>query len=251
MTIIIFIIILTVLVLVHEFGHFIVAKSFGIRVDEFGLGFPPKIWSRKWGETLYSLNVIPFGGFVKIFGEDLDAPMSDIGGDNDNDKSRSFQHRPKWIQALVLVAGVAFNIIFAWLIISFLEHSIVFGSIDTFNIIKETTIGLIKFIGNIFLGQSDFSQVAGPIGIARIVGQAQSLGFAPLLSLVALISINLAVINLVPFPALDGGRLLIVLIEAIIHRPISPGIVRWVNAISFVLLIVLMITVTVHDILKL
>ena len=113
MSVIIFLIILAILILVHEFGHFIVAKRSGIRVDEFGLGFPPKIFSKKWGSTLYTLNAIPFGGFVKIFGED--AHQDEI---TEADKKTSFVYKPKWIQALVLVAGVTFNIIFAWLLIS-------------------------------------------------------------------------------------------------------------------------------------
>src|SRR6266704_1281301 len=99
MTIIIFIIILAILILVHEFGHFIVAKKSGIRVLEFGLGFPPKIWSKKWHDTLYTLNAIPFGGFVKIFGED--SHHETISEEN---KPVSFIYKPKWIQAMVLVA---------------------------------------------------------------------------------------------------------------------------------------------------
>src|SRR3989344_4879144 len=113
MSIIIFLIILAILVLVHEFGHFIVAKMCGIRVDEFGLGFPPRIFSVKLGETRYTLNLIPFGGFVKIFGEN-----SHVESLSEADKSRSFIHKNRFIQAMVLVAGVAFNMIFAWLVIS-------------------------------------------------------------------------------------------------------------------------------------
>src|SRR6185295_17328858 len=98
MSIIIFLIILAVLILVHEFGHFIVAKISGIRVDEFGLGFPPKIFAKKLGSTTYTLNAIPFGGFVKIFGED-----SHSENISEQDKSTSFVYKPKWVQALVLV----------------------------------------------------------------------------------------------------------------------------------------------------
>ncbi len=113
MTAIIFIIVLAILVFVHELGHFLAAKASGIRVDEFGLGFPPKLIGFKRGETTYSLNAIPFGGFVKIFGEDPSAES--ISGP---DSSRSFVNKPKWKQAIVLIAGIAFNIIFAWLILS-------------------------------------------------------------------------------------------------------------------------------------
>ena len=115
MTVIIFIIILAVLILVHEFGHFIVAKKSGIKVDEFGVGFPPRVFGfkPKDSETTYSINAIPFGGFVKIFGETPD--QNSINGPESH---RSFVNKPKWIQTVVLSAGVLFNIIFAWVLIS-------------------------------------------------------------------------------------------------------------------------------------
>lgn len=363
MTIIIFIIILAVLILVHEFGHFIVAKKSGIRVDEFGLGFPPKLFSKKYGGTNYTLNAIPFGGFVKIFGED---PHSEEI--SNEDKHRSFYYKPKWIQALVLIAGIVFNLIFAWIVLSIgfmfgmpapagysafgeiknekvmitsvlpnspaqkadlqvgdiIIHVKVAGtSIDDLNaenisrtittstegdvsityereagdlktvfitpsedIIKDsraigvamdsmgilklpiylaplegahttylliinTAKGLANFLWQAITFNSDWSQVSGPVGIAGVVGQASRLGFVYVLSLVAVISINLALINLVPFPALDGGRLLFVLIESIIRRPIKPAVAQWANAVGFVLLLILMFVVTTHDIIKL
>src|ERR1035437_4874462 len=117
MSIIIFIIILLVLVLVHEFGHFFTAKRFGIRVDEFGFGFPPKLFSWKKGETEYSINALPFGGFVKIFGETFEeADMVEVGFLDKNSKedfSRSLVSKPKWQQALVLFAGIFSNFLLA------------------------------------------------------------------------------------------------------------------------------------------
>lgn len=114
MNIIIFLIILLVLVVVHEFGHFFSAKKFGIRVDEFGFGFPPKLFGIKKGETEYSFNALPFGGFVKIFGENPDEESM-----NGVDKDRSFINKSKWQQAIVLFAGVFANFILAWLLFSF------------------------------------------------------------------------------------------------------------------------------------
>jgi regulator of sigma E protease len=370
MSVIIFIIILAILVLVHEFGHFIVAKKSGIRVDEFGLGFPPKIWSKTWNGTLYTLNAIPFGGFVKIYGED--AHSGEI--QTEEDKKKSFVYKPKWIQAFVLVAGVLMNIIFAWFVIS---TSLIFGvpassdyggfgkivdpklvvmdlaqnspaekaglkagdeilsisseldgvvkkytdvpmSADgaknfisenseseininykrvkeevksvslkpatgiipdrkvvgiafeslgklkvpfylapiegarsTWIMTKQTALGLYDFLKGIFTFKSDFSQVSGPVGIAKVVGEARAMGFVYLLTLTAIISINLAIINMLPFPALDGGRLLFVLIESITRRPINAKFVRWTNTIGFAFLLILMLAVTVHDIVKL
>ena len=379
MIIVIFIIILAVLILVHELGHFSVAKFFGIKVEEFGLGLPPRAWGKKFGETLYSLNWLPIGGFVKIFGEDpvvetLVAPKAQegrelhYGAGYEDDYSRAMFRKPKWIQALVLIAGISCNLLFAWLIISvglmiglpapigespfgkvsnpqvvitsvlpnspaakaglisgdtilsaqigaqriadlsaenisqkisgsakgdvIISYSrgsvgpktadlvpseglvkgerligvsledigtlklsffpaILEGARSTYLLTISTAEGLANFIYQTAIFKSDLSQVTGPIGIAGVVGQASQLGFVYLLSLVALISINLALINLVPFPALDGGRLLFVAIEAIIRRPIPPVIFRWANGIGFALLILLMVVVTTHDIIKL
>ncbi len=365
MSVIIFIISLAILILVHEFGHFIVAKKLGIRVDEFGLGLPPRIWGKKFGETLYSFNWIPFGGFVKIFGED--PHNEEITEEN---KSRSMYYKPKWAQSLVLVAGVTFNIIFAWLVISlgftmglpapvgYMGYSevrdaktvlinvfpgspaekaglrsgdaLIFvsaglmslqgdnvspekvseliagsksenidilykrgneapatvkvvlntdnasgkrmigvamdmigtiklpiftalfeGARTTVMLTKYTAIGLGNFLYNAVTFRADLSQVTGPVGIAGIFGEAEDLGFVFILSLVALISINLAIINLIPFPALDGGRLFFILIEVIIRRPVNPKVFQWANAIGFTLLIMLMVVITSHDIFKL
>ncbi len=364
MSVIIFLLILAILIFVHELGHFLVAKKSGIRVDEFAIGFPPKLFSYEWGGTKYTINAIPFGGFVKIFGED--AHNSEISEEN---KNVSFVYKPKWIQASVLVAGVTFNIIFAWLVISLgfflgttsaLPHnttgqfndarliitevmpnspanlsglkpgdtivsitsgkkiidselypetvqkfisestskdlvlnikdqkgadrlvtvspttelvegrkvlgismewigtlklslfdSLRSGADSTWYLLKATTVGLTKFLWETITFRSDFSQVTGPVGIAGVVKEANELGFRYLLNITAIISINLAVINLVPFPALDGGRLLFVLIEAIIRRPINPNIVKWTNVIGFSLLMLLMLVVTAKDILKL
>ena len=110
MTIVIFVLVLVALIVVHEFGHFLAAKWSGMRVDEFGLGYPPKAWGKKIGETEYTLNWLPFGGFVKIFGED---PMP-----GEEYAPRSFGSKSKILQALVLVAGIAMNLLFAYLLIT-------------------------------------------------------------------------------------------------------------------------------------
>src|ERR1035437_1398857 len=113
MNIIIFLVILLVLVLVHEAGHFFTAKGFGIRVDEFGFGFPPKLFGIKKGETEYTFNALPFGGFVKIFGENPDDENT-----TGPDASRSFVNRPKWQQTIVLFAGIFANFLLAWFLFS-------------------------------------------------------------------------------------------------------------------------------------
>lgn len=356
MSIIIFIIILGALIFVHELGHFIVAKKSGIRVDEFAIGFPPKIFSLKKGGTVYSLNLIPFGGYVKIFGENPDEESLSP------DAKDSFVNKPKIIQALVLVAGVSFNIIFAWILFSIsfmtgfpsvvteetkerisdayvvvtdvlenspaqeagikvgdqlvsldgdedisiekiqnyiashpdgftleylrdkelnktdlmpkdsiIEDKVAIGiSMDmigflklpihkafleggsmTIQALKDITIGLYTFIGQAFSGKANLEQVAGPVGIISLVGNAAQFGFVFLLGFTAFISLNLAVLNLVPFPALDGGRLLFILIEAIIRKPIPTKVANITNAIGFIILILLMVVITVSDVVKL
>ena len=114
MNIILFIIILGTLVLVHELGHFIAAKRSGIRVDEFGIGFPPRLFSKTIGETKYSINLFPLGGFVKIFGENPDSESAE-----GKETARSMAHKPRSIQAWVIMAGIIFNFLFAWLTLSF------------------------------------------------------------------------------------------------------------------------------------
>jgi regulator of sigma E protease len=125
------------------------------------------------------------------------------------------------------------------------------GGKTTANLTKLVAVGLGQFVYNAFTGASDFSELTGPVGIVGLVGDASDLGFIYLLSFTAFISINLAVINLVPFPALDGGRLLIVIIEAIKRSAISPKFSNALNAIGFFILIGLMVVVTIQDVLKL
>lgn len=358
MSIIIFIVILSILVFVHELGHFLFAKWNGIRVDEFAIGFPPRVFSFKKGETKYSINLLPLGGYVKIFGENPDEDSI-----NGPDKDRSFVNKGKLAQASVLIAGILFNILFAWVLFTgsflvgvvnidpngtgegklfvtdvlkdspaeiagikagdvlisladskgvaenlspesvryfvgnsdgqevtvsverggdFLDlraiptkaitanefvigvsmaeiiemklpiHKAIWeGLKTTIVVVKETAVGIVQFLGNIVMGNGNFKDVAGPVGIAGIVGEASKFGFGYILSFAALISINLAIINLIPFPALDGGRLLFVAIETITRRPINTKFANILNLTGFVLLLLLMVLVTVSDIRKL
>ena len=368
--ILIFLVVIIVLVLVHELGHLIVAKVSGMRVDEFGFGFPPRALTLgKMGETEITLNWIPLGGFVRIYGED------GVTGEGVTDTARAFSSRPRILQALVLLAGVAMNVLLAYVLIvgslvvgnqQELEYGhegtathihmafaqvrpgspadkagLKSGDIVTNSVIREgalgigyngtNPVGLMTLIGtdanlspmifsvernskplnitvvpqkNIIAGspnqpaigvsiveigivktpllqsftdgftvlgnmttsiagglydllkgivtfKADLSQVAGPVGIVGIVGQATATGFGELLSLTALVSINLAIINLIPIPALDGGRLLFVIIEAIIRRPLNAKIAERVNMVGFGLLLLLMFVVTAHDIFRL
>lgn len=363
MTILLFLAVLFVLILVHEFGHFIVAKLTKMQVDEFAIGFPPRLFSVKKGETVYSINSLPIGGYVKIMGEDGSADsMQDV-----TNPSRAFSAHPRWAQAAVLVAGVAMNILLAWVIfyavaivgqptaveegsaeavgaslvvaatlpsseaatalpvgaeITTMEaggeslntltpsavadfvkqnpekeinltytikdevktvaltpekgliedeperqvlgistilvnetkesplSAIGSASVRTVDSLVAITVGIVSFFASAFTFSADLSQVAGPVGIAGMVGDAADIGWVPLLVFTAFISLNLAVINMLPVPALDGGRLLFVLIESIIRRPINPEWQARVNFVGFALLILLMIVVTYSDVIK-
>ncbi|MDB5265987.1 MAG: metalloprotease RseP [Parcubacteria group bacterium] len=361
MTVILFILVLVALIVVHEFGHFVVAKLSGMRVDEFGIGYPPRIAAFKVGATEYSLNWLPFGGFVRIYGED----ETDAAGKD------AFSSRPKILQALTLVAGIFMNLLFAYVLVvlalgfgtqralsdqealsapdaviavadvlpgspaataglmpgdfirsvdapnssftsavtndftTFIGQDTNFapltfhiernykpmtltvtpksdiipsqpwrigigiaisdvgtarvswgtaitdGASLTWELVKETAIGLAKFFASLATFTANLSDVSGPIGIAGAVGNAYSQGITSLLTITALISINLALINIIPIPALDGGRLLFVIIEAVIRKPIKPRIAQTVNMVGFALLILLMVLVSAHDIFKL
>lgn len=361
MTIFIFLVILSLLIFVHELGHFLLAKKAGVFVEEFGFGYPPRAFKigRKWN-TDFTINWIPFGGFVKILGENYD----DIQASN---LSKKFTEISKKWQALILVAGVTFNLIFAWLLLSLgfvvgvptpventfggevknpvttvtgvlkdspaekvglksgdrivgvslpnqqieilptpesisnfikntdqevrlqvergkenlnfkirptsgivpgekviginmdlvgtlvlpVHQAFYQGAKTTFTIAYMTVIGLFDLLKGSVRGEADLSQVTGPVGIVGLVGDASKLGFVYLMTFTALISINLAVVNLIPFPALDGGRLLFVIIESLTRRPINPKFAQITNTISFTLLIVLMLFITYRDILNL
>lgn len=360
MSILYFIIVLFVIVLVHEWGHYKTAKFFGVRVDEFGFGYPPKVATLfKRGETTFTLNALPFGGFVKIYGED-----AVTGGDT----KRALFNKPKWQQALVLSAGVIMNVVLAWVIFFglFLFHSgtmstfvesqyitnqsvviadvtkdsvaekaglehgdilkkvsfsntskEIISSVDFVNQLKksdgkpvtvvvernhetvpliltpiknegspnyaigvalsETGVyklpflktlqysftttasvlssivgGLFELVKGLFVHDTNSRvEISGPVGIVKTIGAASKYGIAYLLSLTALISLNLAVLNILPIPALDGGRLLFILIEEIKGSSINIKTATIIHTTSFFILVGLMLLVTFFDVLKL
>ncbi len=361
MTILIVVVILVFLIVTHELGHFIAAKIFGVRVDEFGVGYPPRAFTfGTWGGTEYTLNWIPFGGFVRLYGEDADAHGKG-----------SFIEAARWKQALILVAGVTMNALVAWLLFAAALHTgipqvvepgasapaasahlmisdVVAGSpaaaagieagdtivgmtdkngvtlspltpdaVSGFVKVRGGTsisvvylhdgatssvavtpanavipgaaatpalgVGLVEVsdfalpwgqslvqgFGNTgaafetvatslwhlltgaFRGTADLADVVGPVGLVGVVGQAAQNGAGDVLALAGFIAVNLAIINLIPIPALDGGRLIIVAIEAVIRRKAPPLSIQVLNTIGIALIILLMLTVTYHDIARL
>jgi regulator of sigma E protease len=354
LTILAFIVILGLLVFVHELGHFVVAKKSGMKVEEFGFGFPPKIFGIKKGETTYSINLIPLGGFVKIVGEDGSDALD----------PQSFGNKPAWKRFLVLIAGVTMNVILAWILISIgmavglptaLSQSdslpksarlrdvavgilevqpgtpadqaglklgdlivkidnqniatiqqaqdatkqdagkaavytikrgqqtlqktitpranppagegplgIALGSVGfvsypwyeapirgftaTVNVIVLTVTTFAGIIWQFVQGHHVGAALSGPVGIAVLTRDVTQLGFIYLLQFTAILSINLAIINAIPFPALDGGRILFLVIEKLRGRKMDVRAESWANTIGFMLLILLMIAVTVKDV---
>ncbi len=348
-SILIFILVLSILVLSHEFGHFIVARRSGIKVEEFGFGLPPRIWGKKVGDTIYSINALPFGGFVRLHGEQEE--------DSKTDTERSFLHKSKKVRSLVVIAGVVMNFVLAILAFAIVysfsgiprdtgkvkvvdvaadspaqEAGIVAGdtitkvngetaaSSDTFIALtaksagktviyevqrevegqtqfmeisliprqnppegqgpvgvtistmelfyppvylrpfygiyygfkdgifwgKTILTGLGGLVSGIFKGEA-LQGVSGPIGIYAITTQASRGGVIALINFIGILSVNLAILNIIPFPALDGGRLLFIGIEAVTRKKISTKVEALVNNIGFLLLMALLLIVTVGD----
>jgi regulator of sigma E protease len=335
-----------------------------MRVDEFAFGFPPRIFGKKIGETVYAINAIPIGGYVSIFGENGSEEDKMKHGATHN--PRAFANRPWWAQLLVLVAGVTMNMILAlslfvaisWgdvkistddpiygkrvqnaaLIVTEVSKEspafkagIVPGStllainnngiaaslvtatslvnfiaghqntafsitylspegvkksttiaavygivkdkkalgigLDTIGTVKTTlpeaftlgyertvtmtemTIdGLKGVLTSALGGENVLSTLSGPVGIAKIVGQTSEYGYAAVLTLVAVLSINLAIFNILPLPALDGGRMVVVIIETVLRKRIPFKYYSWVNVLGFAALMILLVIVTINDV---
>lgn len=364
----VFVAILSVLVLAHELGHFLAAKLSGIKVEEFGLGLPPRLLRLfKIGETEYTINWLPIGGFVKLYGED-----------GEEKGERAFYTQSNLTKAVVLAAGVAMNFVLGFLLMAVVIAALgapQIGSagwvtdvqsgspaqkagllkedeIIAYGLPTETALtqvqddaSFIEFVkkqagfeivldvkrcGNqsgadspqtclaesvietqvkltprlnppegegalgiafvlvptmeyqpvafwrvpmvamresfaltylVLRGIGDMAvnliqkgvvpqDVAGPVGIAKITSDVAKQGLFPTLQFAALLSINLGVINVLPFPALDGGRLLFVGVEAVLRRPVHPSFQRWVHTIGILILLTLMLLITFYDIVR-
>ena len=255
---------LSLLMILHEFGHFLLAKLFNVKVEEFSIGLPPKIFSFKRDEVTYSLNAIPFGAFVKI-----------NEGENNQDK-RSFVNQATSKKIAIFLGGVGMNFIIAFLVFtllftigfpkSLLPSNYLISSSISSTIIKyplnqsfletgrflnfvlvESLKGLKIAFGKIFT-HFDVSDLLGPVGLVAITSRSFEYGWRYGVYILGLISYALAIFNLLPIPALDGGRLLFLFLGRIFKKPISQKTEALIDNITFALLICLAVLVTIKDI---
>ena len=225
------------LIFIHEGGHFTVAKLCKVKVNEFAIGFGPTIWKRQGKETKYALRAIPLGGFVSMEGEDEDS---------ENERSFSKASIPKRIA--IVAAGAIVNIIFG-LLVYFILVAVVYKNIPlAFEATGSFMVELVNSIKMLFTGHVGIDDMSGPVGISGIV--AQTTTFINYIYIIAIISISLGITNLLPIPALDGGKILILLIEAIRRKPLNKELEVQMQLIGFSILIALSLIVTYNDILR-
>lgn len=349
-TIVATLVVLGVLIFVHELGHFLVAKFLGVRVDIFSLGFPPKLLSKQIGETNYRLSVVPLGGYVKLLGE------------NPNDEvppeliPRSFQHRPLWQRAAIVLAGPGFNFLFAFLALFLLfavsglpyvptevgriiegspaeraglkandvifsvsgapvkrwedlsreirqhggktlsltvkrdgqdldfkvtpeirESENLFGQkVKAFQIgvassekLVTEELGLfaaleegmsytlriaaltLQSLYKVVAREISMDTLGGPIMIAQVAGRQAEMGFSHLVHFMAVLSVNLTLLNLLPVPVLDGGHIVFLFLEAVRGKPVPLKHREMAQAVGMMLILTLMVLVFYHDIMRL
>ena len=353
-TIIFFILLLAALILVHEWGHFFTARKFGVKVEEFAFGFPPRLASFVRNGTRYVFNLLPLGGYVKIYGE---------SGEHVNSRE-SFSSRPIWQRLAIIVAGVVMNLVLAWVLFS-LGHAVGLPTVvgegeasasakvtivgvspdspaekaglrfgdaiqeikardtkfkvaspdEVYRIVSDhrgeeiilivargreitdisvmprgnppagegplgiamakvgvvrspwyrapwdglkttasATVAIVQALGHIvadFISKGEVSaEVSGPVGIFVFASQTQRLGLIYLVELAGILSVNLALLNILPFPALDGGRVLFLFIEKVRGAKLNPRLEQIAHTVGFVILSLLIIYITQRDIVR-
>lgn len=344
------------LLILHELGHFILAKKFGVRVDEFGIGYPPRIFGKKIGETIYSINLLPFGAFVKLPGEigkaedpksfssqsvlkralivfggvlsfwlmaailfsvvfNLGAPTA-IGDDvksnlvdpkvqiaaisadspakaaglkpGDTIKQLTINNRQLTINKVKEIQDLTEQYKGEEIILTIQRGSEVFdvsliprvsppsgegpmgvalvrtsiksypwyqapwqGILTTFNMTGAVVQGYGQAIKNLIGGKPTGVELMGPVGVFNLFTQVSQLGVSYFLQFVGMIAIYIAIFNVLPIPAVDGGKLLFLGIEAIRRKPISEKVEQNVTAAFFALLLIMMIWVTIKDVSRL
>ncbi len=356
-----FLFLIGILVFVHELGHFWVARRCGVRVEEFAFGLPPKIWSIKRGHTVYAINAIPFGGYVKMYGQNDFAPVSSTQAPLNHEH---FEAKSWWQKSLILCAGVFMNMLLAIILLTSgyligmqplipgspifeqalekqgvaiyeikkdsiaekyaipadttittvngtaitsseqfktvleeakpkgitielkngdeiivrtipampadqtigiayadaikinpvqlpIGQALYYGASDSITVLFDTFRGLGALVVQLFSKLEISQDVTGPIGIFRLTSEVSRVGIIPFMQLLALLSISLAAINIIPFPALDGGRLIFVLLEALIGKRFNKLLEGRIHLFGMALLLLFMVAITYKDIVRL
>lgn len=235
------------LIFIHELGHFTVAKLCKVKVNEFAIGFGPTIWRKQGKETKYALRLVPLGGFISMEGED-----------ERSEDERSFSKASIPKRMAIVLAGPLVNIVFSIIVYFILAVTIVnlVPAEDTFinrlskgqELTSEFVVSVADNVKQLFTGKVGVDQMTGIVGISEIVSKTN--GIKEFVYMLALISISLGVTNLLPIPALDGGKLLILLIEAIRRKPLKEKTEINIQLLGFSILIVLSIFVTYNDIVR-
>lgn len=226
---------LAFLILIHELGHFLVARKCKVKVKEFSIGFGKEIWSKQGKETKYTLRAIPLGGFCNMLGEEELV-----------DEEGSFSNSPVWKRFLIVAAGATVNIVFG-LLVFFILASIVNGSlIDGLIVTKRYIVLLFQSLVSLITGAANNAEIVGPVGISELVAGTSSL--FEFIYLLAVISISLGITNLLPIPGLDGGKLLILIIEAIRRKKMNQNTEALITSIGLLFLFGIAIIITTRDI---
>lgn len=321
-----------ILIIIHEFGHFIAAKLMGVRVNEFAVGFGPKLFSKRIGETVYAVNLIPLGGYCAMEGED-----------ESSTDSRAFCNKKPWRRFIIVIMGALFNLLLGLIIVACIlapdkrftstviaefrdnstsssklmvddriievegrkiyttydlsyaftnvkdgkvdmvvkrdgrnvalsdvefttqeENNISYLTVDFYvygieKNFKTYTVQTVKTavsycavvwrsLIDLVSGKYGISAVSGPVGVTAVIGSAARESLRNILPIMALITINLGIFNLLPLPALDGGRLLFILIEMIFRKPVPQKYEAAVHTAGFIILLIFMLLITAKDI---
>jgi len=249
------------LIMVHELGHFIAARIFKVKVNEFALGMGPKILKWRRGDTLYSLRALPFGGFCAMEGEDGDPDNTEL-----YEPERSFINKSWWKRCIILIAGALANFVLGYLIlvILFATARIDLGFLNALRIAWNESI---RFVGMVyeglvmlFSGRVGVQELSGPVGIVTVVNEVaeQSTNTTEAIQNVAyffsFIAVNLGIMNLLPIPALDGGRvfstIIMTALEKIARRKLSHKIEGYIHVCGLILLFGLMAFTVINDVTK-
>ena len=237
------------LILIHEAGHFLVAKVFKVKVKEFAIGFGPIICEKQGKETKYTIRLIPLGGFCSMEGED-----------EESEDERAFSKASVWKRMAIVFAGPIVNIVFGLIVYYILVASV---GIQFMNPADDTIINRLTYSGKatgefiiaildsiktLFTGGASVDQMVGIVGISEIV--VKTAGIANYINLMALISISLGITNLLPIPALDGGKILILIIEIIRRKQMKVETEAKIQMIGFSILLALSLIVTYNDIIR-